>query len=591
MRVCALGRLFCVLEKIATTNPSEVIGGIFLFPPDVIKGDDLMTIQAILHEATYLAGNTPIFQQVSAKLKKGGRIGLIGRNGSGKSTLLQIIAGELELSSGSLSWEEAYFKIKFVRQEEAEFSSTASHHLEEKLLMKWQVPKDVSFAELSGGEKLKRRLAEAFSTQADILLLDEPTNHLDEAGIEELLKQLEQFKGTTIIVSHDRAFLDRFAQTIWSLEQGGMVVHNGNYTSYRKQREKEREDQRHHYTVQQQKINRIHEQISELQSWSQKAHRQSTKKDGFKEYYRVKAKKIDQQIKSKRKQLEKELAEKKIERVIEDTEVKFTLEASKKVGKRFLEVRDLSKRFNERVLFEKASFTIKHGDKMAIRGKNGAGKTTLLQIIAGHEGYEGGLWVSPSANVGYLTQSVFDLPLQEKPESVFYTTTFEERAWIQNTMKHLGFTSKQWQQPIANMSMGERVKLKLMAFILEEKDVLILDEPTNHLDLPSREQLEDTLSKYNGTLIVVSHDNYFVDRVTNQNLWIGEGTIHQDQVQANNDSIDYEQQLMKLETERQYVLGKLSMLAVKDSEYAALDQLFNELSKEINKLRQQIANK
>ncbi|MNE50240.1 ABC transporter ATPase component [compost metagenome] len=103
--------------------------------------------------------------------------------------------------------------------------------------------------------------------------------------------------------------------------------------------------------------------------------------------------------------------------------------------------------------------------------------------------------------------------------------------------------------------------------------------------------MEDTLSKYNGTLIVVSHDNYFVDRVTNQNLWIEEGTIHQDQVQANNDSIDYEQQLMKLETERQYVLGKLSMLTVKDSEYAALDQLFNELSKEINKLRQQIANK
>lgn len=547
-----------------------------------------MTIQAILNEAAYRIGNTEIFQHISVKMKKGDRIGLIGRNGSGKSTLLQVIAGELELTSGSFDWEESDLTIKYVRQEEADFGGNAAHHLEEKLLTKWQVPKDVLFSELSGGEKLKRRLAEAFAAQADVLLLDEPTNHLDETGMEELLDQIEQFKGTIITVSHDRAFLDRFAQTIWSLEQGGLVIHNGNYTSYRNKREKDREDQRHQYAAQQQKINRIQEQISELKSWSEKAHRESTKKDGFKEYYRVKAKRTDQQIKSKRKRLEKELADNKVERVIEDAEVKFTLEANKKVGKRFLEARDLSKKFNERVLFEKASFTIKHGEKIAIRGGNGAGKTTLLQMIAGHESYDGALWVSPSANIGYLTQSVFDLPLQEKPESLFYTTTFEERAWVQNTMKHLGFTSRQWQQPIENMSMGERVKLKLMAFILEDKDVLILDEPTNHLDLPSREQLEDTLSTFTGTLIVVSHDHYFVDRVTDQSLWIEEGRIKRDIGQAGleeNPYIDHEQQLLKLETERQYVLGKLSMLSSKDSEYNKLDQLFKELTTQINALR------
>ncbi|MNI16629.1 putative ABC transporter ATP-binding protein YheS [compost metagenome] len=343
--------------------------------------------------------------------------------------------------------------------------------------------------------------------------------------------------------------------------------------------------------MQQQKINRIHEQISELQSWSDKAHRESTKKEGIKEYYRMKAKKMDQQIKSKRKRLEKELAENRVERVIEDADVKFTLEANKKVGKRFLEARDLSKKFNDRVLFEKASFTVKHGEKIAIRGGNGAGKTTLLQMIAGHESYDGNLWVSPSADIGYLTQSVYDLPLQEKPESLFYTTTFKERAWIQNTMKHLGFTSRQWQQPIENMSMGERVKLKLMAFILEDKDVLILDEPTNHLDLPSREQLEDTLSSFTGTLIVVSHDNYFVDRVTDQSLWIERAGIRRDLIQEESADVDYEQQLLKLETERQYVLGKLSMLTVKDLEYAKLDQLFTDLTKEINELRHNSLNK
>ncbi|MNV68044.1 putative ABC transporter ATP-binding protein YheS [compost metagenome] len=158
-------------------------------------------------------------------------------------------------------------------------------------------------------------------------------------------------------------------------------------------------------------------------------------------------------------------------------------------------------------------------------------------------------------------------------------------------MKHLGFTSRQWQQPIENMSMGERVKLKLMAFILEDKDVLILDEPTNHLDLPSREQLEDTLSSFTGTLIVVSHDNYFVERVTDQSLWIERAGIRRDLIQEESADVDYEQQLLKLETERQYVLGKLSMLTVKDMEYAKLDQMFIDLSKEISVLRQNSLNK
>ncbi len=117
-----------------------------------------------------------------------------------------------------------------------------------------------------------------------------------------------------------------------------------------------------------------------------------------------------------------------------------------------------------------------------------------------------------SCNIGYLTQEVFDLPLNQTPEKFFYRETFEERGKVQNLMKHLGFTPTHWTAPIGNMSMGERVKCKLMAYILEEKNVLILDEPTNHLDLPSREQLEQTLAHYKGTLLVVSHDRYFLEK-------------------------------------------------------------------------------
>ena len=262
----------------------------------------------------------------------------------------------------------------------------------------------------------------------------------------------------------------------------------------------------------------VENQINELTSWSQKAHAQSTKQEGFKEYYRLKAKRMDSQVKSKRKRLEKELEKTKVERVEEDYLVRFSLEANTKVGKRFLEVKNLKKEFGERILFEQTNFTIQHGEKVALIGPNGSGKTTFLNIVMGNEFAEGDIWVSPSANIGYLTQQVFDLPLEQTPEQLFKRETFKERGKVQNLMKHLGFTASQWSEPIEQMSMGERVKCKLMLYILEEKDVLILDEPTNHLDLPSREQLEKTLAEYTGTLVVVSHDQYFLSKTTSVQL-------------------------------------------------------------------------
>ena len=183
----------------------------------------------------------------------------------------------------------------------------------------------------------------------------------------------------------------------------------------------------------------------------------------------------------------------------------------------FLEVKQLRKEFNNRLLFENVNFTIQHGEKIAIVGPNGR-ENNITKDDYGAETAQGEIWISPSANIGYLTQEVFDLPLDKTPEDLFYKETFEERGKVQNLMKHLGFESSQWKEPIRYMSMGERVKCKLMAYILDEKDVLILDEPTNHLDLPSREQLENTLAEYNGTLVIVSHDRYFLRKQQTQNL-------------------------------------------------------------------------
>ncbi|MGP7818121.1 ribosomal protection-like ABC-F family protein [Niallia sp. 01092] len=524
-----------------------------------------------------------VFEEVNARVQQGDIIGVIGKNGAGKSTLLQLISKDLEPTQGQIQSLQQDLKVVMVEQETESYSSENKTPLEAQLLEKWHVPTN-HFSQLSGGEKLKARLAKGFSQESDLLLLDEPTNHLDEQSIELLHQHMKNYQGTIIFVSHDRYFLDMAATKIWSIEDKKLIEHKGNYSSYMEVRKQKRLSQQREYEKQQKMVERIENQMKELTSWSKKAHAQSTKKEGVKEYYRVKAKRMDAQVKSKQKRLEKELEKAKVDRVESEYTVQFSITAKNKVGKRFLEVKKLAKSFNGRTLFKNVHFTIQHGEKAAIIGPNGSGKTTLLKIIVGQETAEGDVWMSPSANVGYLTQEIFDLPLEQKPEQLFYQETFEARGKVQTLMKHLGFTATHWTQPIQNMSMGERVKCKLMEYILEEKEVLILDEPTNHLDLPSREQLEDTLAQYNGTLIVVSHDRYFLEKTTSSKLVISNNSI---QKQANEASLKRDNQdelRLKLETERQEVLGKLSFMTPNDKDYAELDKRFNELTRQIKEL-------
>ncbi|MGG0187865.1 ribosomal protection-like ABC-F family protein [Bacillus rhizoplanae] len=540
---------------------------------------ELLKIQDVCLE---IMENT-LFEQINTTVKQGDIIGVIGKNGAGKSTLLQLINGEIEPTKGKLQWQQMNVTMAYVEQEKEAYISNEVTAIEAELLSKWGVPTN-NFHKLSGGEKLKIRLAKGFAQGTNLLMLDEPTNHLDEQSTELLIEQIKSKSGTIIVVSHDRYFLDAVATRIWSIEDTKLIEHQGNYTSYIKVREQKRLAQQREYEKQQKNIERIESQMKEISSWSQKAHAQSTKKDGIKEYYRVKAKRMDAQVKSKQKRLEKELEKTKIERVKPDPVVEFSIEANKKVGKRFLEVKQLKKCFEERTLFEKVNFTIQHGEKISIIGPNGCGKTTLLKVIMGQETFEGEVWISPSANIGYLTQEVFDLPLEKTPEQLFYKETFEERGKVQSLMNHLGFKSSQWTEPIKYMSMGERVKCKLMAYILDEKDVLILDEPTNHLDLPSREQLENTLAQYNGTLLVVSHDRYFLEKTTNSRLVFSNNSIQKQWKETFQKRDNLAELRLKLETERQEVLGKLSFLTPKDEAYMELDKRFKELTKRIKEL-------
>ncbi|BAU28491.1 macrolide transport system ATP-binding/permease protein [Aneurinibacillus soli] len=536
-----------------------------------------------LSNISYEVMDFTIFEDVHASVQQGDIIGVIGKNGAGKSTLLQLLNNDVVPSQGQIQWLQQGLEIFMVEQETESYFFEDKTPFEVKLLEKWHVPTH-DFLQLSGGEKLKARLAKGFSKDADLLLLDEPTNHLDAQSLEFLTKQIKNYKGTIILVSHDRYFLDTVATKIWSIEGKKLIEHKGNYSSYMEFRKQKRLTQQREYEKQQKMIERIEDQMNELTSWSKKAHAQSTKQEFPKEYYRVKAKRMDAQVKSKQKRLEKELEKAKAEPVETEYTVHFSMKAKHKVGKRFLEVKNVTKSFAGRTLFKNVNFTIQHGEKVAIIGPNGSGKTTLLKVIVGQETAKGDVWISPSAKIGYLTQEVFDLPLEQTPEQLFYKKTFEARGKVQTLMKHLGFMTSHWTEPIRNMSMGERVKCKLMEHIVEGKDVLILDEPTNHLDLPSREQLEDTLAQYNGTLIVVSHDRYFLEKTTNSKLVISNHSIQKQLNELSPKRANLDELRLILETERQEVLGKLSFMTPNDKAYTELDKKFKELTKQINEL-------
>ncbi|MFS0560361.1 ribosomal protection-like ABC-F family protein [Terribacillus sp. 179-K 1B1 HS] len=536
-----------------------------------------------LQQVSYCYGERPILQGANATVHKGDIIGITGRNGAGKSTLLQILAGNKEVTEGFI-WKKDSIEIELVEQESDSYSTDSFQSEAAILLGKWQVP-SVSYPKMSGGEKLKARLANGFSSKAEILLLDEPTNHLDEDSVNLLIEKIKKINKTILIVSHDRYFLDEVSSKIWAIENQALHTFAGNYTAYTDHRHKEKAAQQHAYEKQQKRIQQVEGQIASLQNWSTKAHAQSTKQEGAKEYYRKKAKRMDKAVKSKQKRLEKELAKEEVQAVMPEKSISFDLKHSKKSGKRFLECKDVSKRYDKKILFQDANFTIKHGERISLQGPNGSGKTTFFRMITDNEPYTGEIWISPTANIGYLSQDVYDLPLEKSPAEIFHQDTFADRGKVQTLLFHLGFEIESWTLPIADMSMGERVKLKLMQHILEDKDVLMLDEPTNHMDLPSREQLEQTLSAYSGTLLVISHDRYFREKVTDIQLKIQNGKMSKNISTAAETDTDDDILLLQLENERQEVLGKLSMLTAADPEYEKLDDRFMELTNMINALK------
>jgi macrolide transport system ATP-binding/permease protein len=555
-----------------------------------------------------------VLKSVTFDLEEGERVGLVGKNGAGKTTLVSILAGSLQPDSGELIWHRKDVRIGYLQQS-IYYTAEMLHQLyqgqsgrkavsdflhvtSELGASKVHQWKDERFESLSGGERTKLALAHIWSNNPDLLILDEPTNHLDLQGVQWLTDELRGFQGTIIIISHDRYFLDHTVSRIIEIDEGTVEEYDGNYSFYRREKRKRYESQLHAYNVQERHKKELEANIRQLKEWSGKAHRESTKKSrnsgnkmGAKEYFRVKAKKKDKQVRSTIKRLEK-LKEEGIKRPKEEPIVRFAFHRAETQGKRVLEASNIRKSFDSFKLFDKSSFYIQRGERVGIFGPNGCGKTTLIKAVLGQETVEGSLFISPSLNIGYISQDVLDLERDEKALDLLPLVDRKEQGRIRTVLANLGLNEMLLNKPMKNLSAGERTKLKLANLLIREFDMLVLDEPTNHMDLYTREQLEDALEEYEGTILLITHDRYMLEKICDKLLVFEEKRIRRfesgladylkqdnrsDDSEVSSDGLTEEEARMILENKISEVLGKLSQLEAGTPEYQQLDVEFKEL--------------
>lgn len=530
-------------------------------------------------------GDKVILNDINFEIESGKKIGIVGSNGAGKTTLADMITNTIKPTSGQLLWQYNGMDIGYMKQ------ATEYLDLEETL---------------SGGERTKKLLTQLLYSKKDFLVLDEPTNHLDYEGVKWLIKQIKAFKGAVVIISHDRFFLDQCIDSIMEIDQGKIVNYNGNYSFYREEKRRRYESQLHLFMEQEKLKSQIRGQIEELKGWSEKAHRESRKKAiatgnkfGGKEYNRVKAKKKDKAVKSRIKRLEK-IEVGGLIKPEEEIKVLFQLEATKKVGDTILQAKDIRKFYGNKLIFNQSSFYVKRGEKIGVYGVNGCGKSTLVKAILKQVPLEGEIRISEERKIGYISQDVLDIKEEKSILQVFEATNREEERQIRMALVQMGFSNDRLYDKAEVLSLGERMKLKLLLLIRQGCEVLILDEPTNHIDLHVREQLEETLKDYNGTLILVTHDRYMLEQLCDKLLvfenqiirryeyGIREYLERKEQKQVAQDEAhrkemkSNKEDKMLLENEIAYIIGQLSREKQGTPMYEELDNKYQELIKKRN---------
>ncbi|NEO49424.1 MAG: ABC-F family ATP-binding cassette domain-containing protein [Moorea sp. SIO4A3] len=501
-----------------------------------------------------------VLKDVNWEVKPGDRIGLVGVNGAGKSTQLKIIAGEMEPTSGVVirpaSLHIAYltqeFEVDPTRTVSAEFWTVfkEANQVNEEILQVQNAMEMADEAELeglikkldrlqrqfealdgyglqakidkilpemgfepqdsvrlvsafSGGWQMRMSLGKILLQKPDVLLMDEPTNHLDLETIEWLEKYLKGLKTPMVIVSHDREFLDRLCTQIVETERGVSTNYLGNYSAYLQQKAEMQAAQLSSYERQQKEIE---------------------KQQAFIERFRASATRSTQ-AKSREKQLEK------TERIEAPTAnlktLKFQFPPAPRSGVEVVKIKDLVHDYDDKILFLGADLLIERGDRIAFIGPNGCGKSTLLRMIIGKEHPTEGIVTLGKHNVipGYFEQNQAEA--LELSKTVMETIHDEVPDWknqeVRTLLGRFLFSGDTVYKKVESLSGGEKARLALAKMLLAPANLLILDEPTNHLDIPAKEMLEEALGTYDGTLIIVSHDRYFISKVANKIVEIRDG--------------------------------------------------------------------
>ena len=493
---------------------------------------------------------------LSFEIRTGECVGIMGRNGCGKTTLFRIITGEIPADSGEVViangrrlglisqiphypagytvedvLRSAYRELFAIKRKMEALEGKMAMEADRSLLSEYDrlstsyevgggyemdtnvdkicgglgIPaamREQLFSELSGGEKTRVNLARLLLEKTDILLLDEPTNHLDMRSVEWLEAYIKQFKGTTLTISHDRYFLDRVVDRIVEISDGKAEHYNGNYSFYLEEKQARFNLQLKQYEQEQAKIKQLSFTVERMKGWG--INNRVLYRRAMAMQHR-----IDRIRQTERPKTEKTL--------------KARFGEKEFFGDMVFAVKGMSKRFGEKQLFSDVELNVEGGERIAILGDNGTGKTTFLRCLLGEEPVDSGrIRFGPTVRFGYLPQVMHF----EHPERTLYDTMlYEKNCTPQSARDRLGaflFSGEDVFKTVGTLSGGEQSRLRLCMLMDDKINLLILDEPTNHLDIASREWVECAIDEYEGTLLFVSHDRYFVDKFATR-IWEIEG--------------------------------------------------------------------
>lgn len=473
-----------------------------------------------------------ILDGVSFTIQDRDRIGLVGTNGSGKTTILKLASG-LEISEGGQIIKSPQdLNVGYIPQvvdlannKNILEGLADSVGLDESEIYKIYIALDdlgigdlatQTFGTLSSGQKTKVYLTRLLVQKPDILLLDEPTNHLDIESLEWLETYLKSYQGAFVIVSHDRKFLDNTVTKILELEEGKIKVYGGNYSFYRQQKAIELEAQQRQYENQQQKINRLEKDIqNRKESIKRLGKSDHPTRDNDKYAATFFAGRATRKYSQNLKAFKSTLSQLEIiEKPKTDLELSVLFQPRRECSKTVVFLDKVSKTFGNHRVLSNFSLVINQGDRVALIGPNGSGKSTIINLILGKfDPTKGRVEIGNSVDVGYLPQEHGQLDSNLTPVDYLISFSKIDRTSAHRLVKRFLFTDEVLRTSVNKLSSGQKSKLLLASIMAMGANFIILDEPTNYLDIPSREAVEEALVSYPGTLLVVTHDRFFLDRI------------------------------------------------------------------------------